>query len=232
MDNNAPGRVYFNTDALPERDRFPCTARKSAADMSGSISERKINLDFVLSSPCSAPALSTSFTAPTLRLTPSERRNWSAMAMNRCAWILLESGSARQTQCGNDHELASHTAILCDGGYAGACNFITDAQFWSLRIPRRKITDLLPRVTRFAGAKLDKNITAQRLLFSYLRVIFDIRLNAGRVNELTANTLSILSRSRSALRVKGVRSPRNTASAPRVVRPFCAKSSAAAVIPA
>ena len=75
--------------SIPTRCRsviaFRCTARKSAADMSGSISERKINLDFVLSSPCSAPALSTSFTAPTLRLTPSERRNWSAMAMNRCA---------------------------------------------------------------------------------------------------------------------------------------------------
>jgi hypothetical protein len=232
MDNNAPGRVYFNTDALPERDRFPMYCEE--------IGRRYVGLDFrtqdqsrfraklALQRAGLVDIVHSSNVALDSVRTPQLVRDGDE---SLCG-ILLESGSARQTQCGNDHELASHTAILCDGGYAGACNFITDAQFWSLRIPRRKITDLLPRVTRFAGAKLDKNITAQRLLFSYLRVIFDIRLNAGRVNELTANTLSILSRSRSALRVKGVRSPRNTASAPRVVRPFCAKSSAAAVIPA
>jgi AraC-like DNA-binding protein len=43
---------------------------------------------------------------------------------------------------------------------------------------------LLPRVTRFAGAKLDKNITAQHLLFVYLRAIFDVPLNAGHATEL------------------------------------------------
>jgi AraC-like DNA-binding protein len=184
MDNNAPGRVYFNTDALPERDRFPMYCEE--------IGRRYVGLDFrtqdqsrfraklALQRAGLVDIVHSSNVALDSVRTPQLVRDGDE---SLCV-ILLESGSARQTQCGNDHELASHTAILCDGGYAGACNFITDAQFWSLRIPRRKITDLLPRVTRFAGAKLDKNITAQRLLFSYLRVIFDIRLNAGRVTEL------------------------------------------------
>jgi AraC-like DNA-binding protein len=133
--------------------------------------------------------------------------------------VLLESGSAHQTQCGNDHELASSTGILCDAGYAGACNFITDAEFWSLRIPRHKIAGLLPHVTRFAGEKLDKNITAQRLLFSYLRVIFDIRLNAGRAAELygehiidlVALALGAEGEGRAVAEERGVRAARRSA---------------------
>ncbi len=158
---------------------FQCTARKSAAAISGWISERKTNPDLVPSSRCSASALSTSFTVPTFALDSVRTPQLVRDGDNSLCVVLLESGSAHQTQCGNDHELASSTGILCDAGYAGACNFITDAQFWSLRIPRHKITGLLPRVTRFAGAKLDKDITAQRLLFSYLQgQLFDILLNS------------------------------------------------------
>ena len=133
--------------------------------------------------------------------------------------VLLGCGSAHQTQCGNDHELAAHTAILCDGGYVGQCNFITDAQFWSLRIPRREITEVLPRVTRFAGAKLDKDITAQRLLFSNLHAIFDIPLNAGRASELygehiidlVAFALDVEGEGRALAEERGVRAARRVA---------------------
>ena len=38
MDNNAPGRLYFNTDALPERDRFPMYCEE--------IGRRYVGLDF------------------------------------------------------------------------------------------------------------------------------------------------------------------------------------------
>ena len=38
MDNNAPGQLYFNTDALPERDRFPVYCEE--------IVRRYIGLDF------------------------------------------------------------------------------------------------------------------------------------------------------------------------------------------
>jgi AraC-like DNA-binding protein len=43
---------------------------------------------------------------------------------------------------------------------------------------------LLPRTTRFAGEKLDKDITAQRLLFGHLRTGFNIHLSAGRATDL------------------------------------------------
>ncbi len=219
MDTATAGRLYFNTDALPERDRFPMYCEE--------IGRRYIGLDFrtQYQSRFSAKLAlqraglvdivhSSSVAIDSVR-TPQLVRDGD----NSLCVVLLESGSAHQTQCGNDHELASSTGILCDAGYAGACNFITDAEFWSLRIPRHKIAGLLPHVTRFAGAKLDKNITAQRLLFSYLRVIFDIRLNAGRATELygehiidlVALALGADGEGRAVAEERGVRAARRSA---------------------
>jgi AraC-like DNA-binding protein len=184
MDNTAPGRLYFNTDALPERDRFPAYCE--------GIGRRYIGLDFrtrdesrfgatlALQRAGAIDVLhSTSVALDSIRTPLLVGDGDDSLCV-----VLLESGSAYQSQCGNDHELASGTAVLCDAGYVGACNFITDAKFWSLRIPRRKIAELLPRATRFAGVKLDKNIAAQRLLFGYLRAAFNIDLSAGRATEL------------------------------------------------
>jgi AraC-like DNA-binding protein len=184
MDSSALERIYFDTDALPERDRFPMFCEE--------IGRRYMGLDFRTQDQSRFSAKlalqrvglvdivhSSNVALDSVRTPQLVRDGDDSLCV-----ILLESGSGRQTQCGNDHELASPTAIVCDAGYAGACNLITDAQLWSLRIPRRKITRLLPRVTHFAGAKLDKDITAQRLLFGYLRVTFDGGLNAGRVIEL------------------------------------------------
>jgi AraC-like DNA-binding protein len=184
MDNNAPGRLYFNTDALPERDRFPVYCEE--------IGRRYIGLDFRTQDQSQFSAKLTLQRAGLVDIMRSSNVALDSVRTpqlvrdgdDSLCVVLLESGSAHQTQCGNDHELASRTAILCDAGYAGACNFITDAQSWSLRIPRRKITELLPRVTRFAGVKLDKDIAAQRLLFDYLRAAFNIDLSAGRATEL------------------------------------------------
>jgi AraC-like DNA-binding protein len=184
MDISGTNRAYFNTDALPERDRFPTYCEE--------IGRRYIGLDFRTQDQAGFSAKLAVQRAGLIDIVHSSSVAIDSVRTpqlvsdgdNSLCVVLIESGSAHQTQCGNEYELAPHTAILCDGGYAGECNFITDAQYWSLRIPRHKITDALPRVTRFAGAKLDKNITAQRLLFGYLRAIFDIPLNAGVATEL------------------------------------------------
>jgi AraC-like DNA-binding protein len=184
MDISGTNRAYFNTDALPERDRFPTYCEE--------IGRRYIGLDFRTRDQARFSAklavqragLVDIVHSSTVAIDSVRTPQLVSDGDNSLCMVLIESGSGHQTQCGNEQELASHTAVLCDGGYAGECNFITDAQYWSLRIPRRKITDSLPRVTRFAGAKLDKNITAQRLLFGYLRAIFDIPLNTARATEL------------------------------------------------
>jgi AraC-like DNA-binding protein len=184
MDSSASDRLYFNTEALPERDRFPMYCEE--------IGRRYVGLDFRTQDQSRFSAklavqragpldiiYSSSVALDSIRTPQLVRDGDDSLCV-----VVLARGSAHQSQCGNDCDLASRAAILCDAGYAGACNFITDAEFWSLRIPRRKITELLPRVTRFAGAKLDKDLLAQRLLFGYLHAAFDILLSAGRATEL------------------------------------------------
>jgi AraC-like DNA-binding protein len=219
MDTATAGRLYFSTDALPERDRFPMYCEE--------IGRRYIGLDFRTQDQARFRAKLTLQRAGLVDIIHSSNVALDSVRTpqlvrdgdDSLCVVLLESGSGYQIQCGNDHELAPSTGILCDAGYAGACNFINDAQFWSLRIPRRKIAELLPRVTRFAGAKLDKNITAQRLLFSYLRVIFDIGLNAGRATELygehiidlVALALGAEGEGRAVAEERGVRAARRSA---------------------
>src|SRR3984885_14257471 len=182
MDSNAPGRIDFNTDVLPERDRFPMYCEE--------IGRRYIGLDFrtrdqsrfsatlALQRAGAVDIVHSSNVALASVRTPQLVRDGD----DSLCVVLLESGSAHLIQCGDDHEF--DTAIVCDAAYAGACNFVTTAEFWSLRIPRRRIMELLPRATRFAGAKPDKDVTAQRLLFGYLRATFNVHLSAGRATEL------------------------------------------------
>jgi hypothetical protein len=173
MDSSGADRIFFDTDALPERDRFPMYCEE--------IGRRYVGLDFRTQDP-------SRFSAKLIlqRAGPVDTVHSSSVALDSirtpqlvsdgddslCV-VLLENGSGRQSQCGNDQKLVSHTAIICDAGYAGACNFITDVQFWSLRIRRRKIAGLLPRTTRFAGEKLDKDVTAQCLLFGYVHLLLE-----------------------------------------------------------
>jgi AraC-like DNA-binding protein len=184
MDISGTNRAYFNTDALPERDRFPMYCEEIGRGYIGLDFRTQDQSRFSAKLVFQRAGLVDIVHSSTVAIDSVRTPQLVSDGDNSLCVVLIENGSAHQTQCGNEHQLAPHTAILCDGGYAGECNFITDAQYWSLRIPRPKITDLLPRVTRFAGAKLDKDITAQRLLFAYLRAAFNVHWNAGRATEL------------------------------------------------
>jgi AraC-like DNA-binding protein len=217
MDISGTNRAYFNTDALPERDRFPTYCEE--------IGRRYIGLDFrtrdqsrfsatlALQRAGAVDIVHSSNVALDSVRTPQLVRDGD----DSLCVVLLESGSAHLIQCGDDHEF--DTAIVCDAAYAGACNFVTTAEFWSLRIPRRRIMELLPRATRFAGAKLDKDITAQRLLLGYLRATFNVHLSAGRATELygehiidlVALALGADGEGRAAAEERGVRATRRSA---------------------
>jgi AraC-like DNA-binding protein len=60
-----------------------------------------------------------------------------------------------------------------------------DAEFLSVKVPRHRVAALLPDDMRFAGAKLDKDPLARRLLFGYLAGTRNVGLlNKGPAVEL------------------------------------------------
>ena len=106
-------RLFFSTDTLPERDRFPAfceeiVRRYAAVDIVPRDDGR-----FVASSKCGAPAQSTSwrFTTPA-NYVRSPRLlgdgNDSVIA------VLCRSSGAYQSQLGYDVTLKPGDAIMCD----------------------------------------------------------------------------------------------------------------------
>jgi len=69
--------------------------------------------------------------------------------------------------------------VICDSAYTGAYNLVADSKLVGLKIPRMRIGVLLPHMTRFAGAKLDKDPLALRLLSGYLTGTLDVDLSDG-----------------------------------------------------
>jgi len=172
-------RLFFSTDSLAERDRFPAFCEEYARRYTG--------LDFVKrdkSEFCAAVELKRvgAVDIGCVSMTPVDTVRSPGLVRDgddALLIMLFESGVAQQTQRKYDQMLDAGDAIICDCGYPGAVNIITDSKFWNLKVPRYKITKLLPGVASFAGAKLDKDTAARRLLFGYLDVIQGLDLSGG-----------------------------------------------------
>ncbi len=90
--------------------------------------------------------------------------------------MLLERGSACSFQGDHVKQLYPGEALICDYAFAGTYNFMSDSESWCLKIPRGKLTGLIPGSTSFTGAMLDRNESARQLLFAYLRAGFKVDL--------------------------------------------------------
>jgi len=93
--------------------------------------------------------------------------------------MLLLSGRANQKQFGENCALGAGDTVICDSAYAGEYNLVTASKVMGLKIPRIRLGALLPHMTRFAGAKLDKDPLALRLLSGYLTGTLDVDLGGG-----------------------------------------------------
>ena len=88
----------------------------------------------------------------------------------------LKYGMAFRTQHEDHQEIGPGDVVINDCGCPGKLNFLTDAQFLNVRIPRRKLAALLPPAFRFAGTRLDRTSPVCRLLSGYLEHAFEVDL--------------------------------------------------------
>jgi AraC-like DNA-binding protein len=185
MDSSRAGRIYFNTDALPERDRFPAfceefVRRRTALDIvrRGEGPFRGV-MDLVRAGPV---VVGSHFSTPTdlVRSQQLVRDGDDSLLVALC-----RSGVAYLAQLGADLKLEPGAAFVCDSGYAGEVHITADTWLSLVRIPRTTMTKLLPRADRLAGATLDRNNVARRLLFGYLGGTLDVVSDGhGRAIEL------------------------------------------------
>jgi AraC-like DNA-binding protein len=184
MNADKPNRIAFNTDALPEQDRFPAFSEEYVRRYTG--------LDFVRRDKSGfrgtielqrADAVDVGYVSLTpinsLRTPDLVRDGDDSLLV-----LLFESGAANHTQRRTNQKLVAGDAVICDCGYSGEVNIIDESRYWNLKVPRHRITALFPRTGRFAGARLDKDPVARRLLFGYLSGTQDVELNGdGRVTQ-------------------------------------------------
>lgn len=185
MDSSGAGRIYFNTDTLPERDRFPAfceefVRRRTALDIvrRGEGPFRGA-MDLLRAGPV---VVGSHFSTPTdlVRSPRLVRDGDDSLLVAVC-----RSGVAYLAQLGADLKLEPGSAVVCDSGYAGEVRITADTWLSLVRIPRTTITRLLPRAGRLAGATLDRNNAARRLLFGYLSGTLDVVSDAdGRAMQL------------------------------------------------
>jgi AraC-like DNA-binding protein len=162
-------RLYFNTDGLPERDRFSaycdgiirhCAAldivdRSGGQKFRAAIEMQRAGTVFVANFKTSP--------SDYFRSSQLMRDGDDALCVTLCV-----NGKSVQTQREDPQILLPGEGIVCDNGRVGGINVLTDGQFWSLKIPRPRITSQISNMGQFAGRKLNGDPIALRLLFGYL----------------------------------------------------------------
>jgi AraC-like DNA-binding protein len=172
-------RLFFSTDAVPERDRF-------AAFCEGFI-RRYTRVDFVRRDKSEFHGTvelqrAGAVDIGCIALTPADSVRTPDLVRDgddALQFMLVESGRAYQTQLGRGQTLDAGDAIICDCGYPGELNMLVSTRFWTLKVPRASITSLVPDAGPLAGAKLDKDPLALQLLSGYLSGTLNIELTPG-----------------------------------------------------
>ena len=213
-------RIVFSTDALPVHQRFPvyceeivrswCGLDLRTADRSGfhaHLEFRRVGIIEIMTN--IMPAIDC------IR-TPSLLRDGDDTLMV----MLLLSGKAYQTQLGEGCELNAGDTVICNSACAGEYNLVADSKVLGVKIPRMRLSVLLPHMSRFAGAKLDKDPVALRLLSGYLtgtlNVDFDgseraARLHQDHIVDLVALALGMEGEPRAITEQRGARAARRAA---------------------
>jgi AraC-like DNA-binding protein len=184
MDNTAPGRLYFNTDALAERDRFPAFCEGMfrhvvGADIVqlGSMPFRG-TLDVRRAGRVGVAEISVT-SANISRLTHHISDGNDAIVIQ-----LWRYGLAGLTQGKHEYGVTSSSGgLIIDNAKPARVFTEGSSQFWTLTIPR----DTLAAATRdMAGVVGDKltDSPAFRLLFKYLEESASNDLDDPRAAEL------------------------------------------------
>jgi AraC-like DNA-binding protein len=180
--------LSFNTDALPERDRFPAfceemfrrvigadIARRGSMPFHGMLKIRRVGVVGI------ANIATTSV---------DMIRNASYVSDGNDAIVvqLWQQGQANTTQGKQENQIKAHDGLIIDNAKAARICMENASRFWALTIPRDRIASLTPNVARFAGSRLNNDLSL-RLLFGYLEGILALGLGDQRTAQVVGSHL-------------------------------------------
>jgi AraC-like DNA-binding protein len=179
MDSNTFDRIYFNTDALPERDRFPAVREEFA--------RRLLTIDAVNRSaePFCAKFdihLVGRFAVAYIETSPADYVRTPELIRDGQEFLFATlnfKSTMFLSQPASGGSINPGEAALLDSTHIGGIHFDTSASHLTMRIARSEITRLVPPGVHLAGAALNKDPLACRLLFSYLGGTRDLDMSSG-----------------------------------------------------
>jgi AraC-like DNA-binding protein len=169
-------KIVFNTDAIPERQRFAayrdelakwsCGLKVSTPNPFGfhaNLELRRIgSLDIMINT----------LSAIEVSRTPDLVQDGDDALLV----MLLMSGQAHHSQLGDEQHLNPGQAVIFDTGCPGVFSLVSRSKLLTLKLPRAPLSARLPQVSRFANATLDGDPVARGLLAHYLTGAFDLDL--------------------------------------------------------
>ncbi len=188
MGDNRPDRIFFDTDALPERDRFPAFCEEMFRHVIGADIERFGPMPFrgVLEIRRAGAVAIANISTTSADLI----RNGSYLSDGNDAIVvqLWQRGLAGATQGKHENQIKACDGLVIDNAKAAKIRVEDASRFWVLSIPRNKIVGVRPDVSRFAGTKLS-NDPSLRLLFGYLEGTLAQDLDGHPAGQLFGNHL-------------------------------------------
>jgi AraC-like DNA-binding protein len=160
--------ISFDTDALPERDRFPAFCEEMFRRIVGADIVQRGSMPFrgALEVRHAGGVLIANIAA-----TPSDivrSTNHVGDGDDGVVFLLWQRGLGHTIQGQHENRVATLDALTIDNGKTGRIRMDDAARFWALTIPRNRIADLVPNVGLLGGTKLNDR-PSTRLLSGYLQ---------------------------------------------------------------
>jgi AraC-like DNA-binding protein len=167
MDDSWPGRIFLNTDALPERDRFAVFCEEMFRRVIGADIVQLGSTPFhgVLDIRRAGEVAIADISTTSVDII----RNGGYLSDGNDAIVvqLWQQGLGGAQQGSHDTQIRAYDGVVIDNAKAAKISVEDVSRFWVLTIPRNKILGVRPDIGRFAGTKPSGD-ACFRLLFGYL----------------------------------------------------------------
>jgi AraC-like DNA-binding protein len=180
--------LSFNSNALPERDRFPAFCEEVFRGIIGSdvvdvgTASFHAALEIRRAGAIGIARIATTPVDVIRKLRHVNDGNEDIVVQ------LWRRGAAHIVQGRRECSVKAGECVILDNLNIGNLRQTETSQFWSLSIPRDRIASLTPNVASFAGLRVT-NDPALRLLFEYLEGTLALGLGDRRAAQLFGNHL-------------------------------------------
>lgn len=175
--------IVFSTDDFPFRDRLASYRDEFRRLVSLDILPASVDRPFRAKSTLMQAGL---LGVGKLWTSPADyARTARALSDGADAFVLSLCRHGEGISSIGDHTIGARQAVFCDNARAQSIRCTKDSAWWTIKIPRSRLTACGANTDRLAGGKLDERNQMLRLLFSYLEAIDPLEI----ANEKTAATL-------------------------------------------